>query len=105
MKAIFAQMDLDDALLGYQLVDLNQFLFTNRIGVDEWLRVPTLQDVFSIRDCSGFLESTGKPVLPPLAQVQYRVRPKLMSTLLNYESSFPFIGMQSLLDEEIKTRL
>lgn len=41
-----------------------------RIGVDEWLRVPSVQDVFSIGDCSGFLESTGKPVLPALAQVR-----------------------------------
>lgn len=28
-----------------------------------------MQDVFAIGDCSGFLESTGKPVLPALAQV------------------------------------
>lgn len=40
-----------------------------RIGIDEWLRVPSVQDVFAIGDCSGFLESTGKPVLPALAQV------------------------------------
>ncbi|CAL5388510.1 unnamed protein product [Camellia sinensis] len=38
------------------------------IGVDEWLRVPSVQDVFSIGDCSGFLESTGRPTLPALAQ-------------------------------------
>ena len=42
-----------------------------RIGVDEWLRIPSVQDVFSIGDCSGFLESTGKPTLPALAQVIY----------------------------------
>jgi NADH dehydrogenase FAD-containing subunit len=30
-----------------------------------------MQDVFSIGDCSGFLESTGKPTLPALAQVSY----------------------------------
>jgi NADH:ubiquinone reductase (non-electrogenic) len=42
-----------------------------RIGVDEWLRAPSVQDVFSIGDCSGFLESTGKPTLPALAQVSY----------------------------------
>lgn len=40
-----------------------------RIGIDDWLRVPSIQDVFAIGDCSGFLESTGKPVLPALAQV------------------------------------
>lgn len=28
-----------------------------------------MPDVFAIGDCSGFLESTGKPVLPALAQV------------------------------------
>nr|XP_016465062.1 PREDICTED: internal alternative NAD(P)H-ubiquinone oxidoreductase A1, mitochondrial isoform X2 [Nicotiana tabacum] len=44
-----------------------------RIGIDEWLRVPSVQDVFSIGDCSGFLESTGKQVLPALAQV-YLIR-------------------------------
>lgn len=45
--------------------------FLYRIGVDEWLRVPSAEDVFSIGDCSGYLESTGKPVLPALAQVSF----------------------------------
>ncbi|XP_019178449.1 PREDICTED: internal alternative NAD(P)H-ubiquinone oxidoreductase A1, mitochondrial-like isoform X2 [Ipomoea nil] len=45
-----------------------------RIGVDEWLRVPSVQDVFAIGDCCGFLESTGKPVLPALAQVKFYVK-------------------------------
>ncbi|KAL7130112.1 hypothetical protein ABFS83_13G112100 [Erythranthe nasuta] len=40
-----------------------------RIGVDEWLRVPTVEDVFALGDCAGFLE---KPVLPALAQVAER---------------------------------
>jgi len=40
-----------------------------RIGIDEWLRVPSVEDVFAIGDCAGFLEQTGKPVLPALAQV------------------------------------
>jgi len=43
----------------------------HRIGIDEWLRVPSVQDIFSIGDCSGFVESTGKPTLPALAQVTY----------------------------------
>lgn len=43
-----------------------------RIGVDEWLRVPSVQDVFAIGDCCGFVESTGKAVLPALAQVSYK---------------------------------
>lgn len=42
-----------------------------RIGIDEWLRVPSVQDVYAIGDCSGFLESTGKQVLPALAQVNF----------------------------------
>ena len=46
------------------------FTFFNRIGVDDWLRAPSVQDVFAIGDCAGFLESTGKPVLPALAQVK-----------------------------------
>ncbi|GMI88967.1 alternative NAD(P)H dehydrogenase 2 [Hibiscus trionum] len=53
-----------------------------RIGIDEWLRVPTVEDVFSIGDCSGFLESTGKPVLPALAQVAER-QGKYLANLLN----------------------
>uniref|UniRef100_A0A2N9HNR2 NADH:ubiquinone reductase (non-electrogenic) n=1 Tax=Fagus sylvatica TaxID=28930 RepID=A0A2N9HNR2_FAGSY len=53
-----------------------------RIGVDEWLRAPSVQDVFSIGDCSGFLESTGKPTLPALAQVAER-QGKYMANLLN----------------------
>ena len=43
-----------------------------RIGIDEWLCVPSAQEIFAIGDCSGFLESTGKPVLPALAQVAER---------------------------------
>ncbi|KZV57585.1 hypothetical protein F511_03045 [Dorcoceras hygrometricum] len=43
-----------------------------RIGVDEWLRVPAVEDVFAMGDCAGFLEHTGRPVLPALAQVAER---------------------------------
>ncbi|KAL2456827.1 Internal alternative NAD(P)H-ubiquinone oxidoreductase A1 [Abeliophyllum distichum] len=43
-----------------------------RIGVDEWLRVPSIEDVFALGDCAGFLEQTGRPVLPALAQVAER---------------------------------
>ncbi|KAL5814794.1 hypothetical protein ACOSQ4_025435 [Xanthoceras sorbifolium] len=53
-----------------------------RIGVDEWLQVPSVQDVFAIGDCSGYVESTGKPVLPALAQVAER-QGKYMAGLLN----------------------
>ncbi|XP_039808996.1 internal alternative NAD(P)H-ubiquinone oxidoreductase A2, mitochondrial-like isoform X1 [Panicum virgatum] len=53
-----------------------------RIGVDEWLRVPSVRDVYAIGDCSGFLESTGKDVLPALAQVAER-QGKYLASLLN----------------------
>lgn len=53
-----------------------------RIGIDEWLRAPSVEDVFAIGDCSGFLETTGKPVLPALAQVAER-QGKYLATLLN----------------------
>ncbi|XP_021830812.1 internal alternative NAD(P)H-ubiquinone oxidoreductase A1, mitochondrial-like [Prunus avium] len=43
-----------------------------RIGVDGWLRVPSVEDVFALGDCAGFLEQTGRPVLPALAQVAER---------------------------------
>lgn len=43
-----------------------------RIGIDQWLRVPTMEDVFALGDCAGFLEQTGRPVLPALAQVAER---------------------------------
>jgi NADH:ubiquinone reductase (non-electrogenic) len=35
-----------------------------RNDMNEWLRVPNSPDVFALGDCVGFLESTGKPVLP-----------------------------------------
>lgn len=35
------------------------------------MRVPSVEDVFALGDCAGFLEHTGKPVLPALAQVLY----------------------------------
>ncbi|XP_062207321.1 internal alternative NAD(P)H-ubiquinone oxidoreductase A1, mitochondrial-like [Phragmites australis] len=54
-----------------------------RIGVDEWLRVPSVRDVYAIGDCSGFLESTGKEVLPALAQVAER-QGKYLARLLNH---------------------
>ncbi|VVA90318.1 unnamed protein product [Arabis nemorensis] len=53
-----------------------------RIGIDEWMRVPSVQDVFAIGDCSGYLETTGKPTLPALAQVAER-EGKYLSNLLN----------------------
>lgn len=53
-----------------------------RIGVDEWLRVPDTTDVFSIGDCSGYVESTGKAPLPALAQVAER-QGKYLAALLN----------------------
>ncbi|KAG4923632.1 Internal alternative NAD(P)H-ubiquinone oxidoreductase A1, mitochondrial [Glycine soja] len=53
-----------------------------RIGVDEWLRVSSVQDVFSIGDCSGFVESTGRQTLPALAQVAER-QGKYLAALLN----------------------
>nr|XP_027111709.1 internal alternative NAD(P)H-ubiquinone oxidoreductase A1, mitochondrial-like [Coffea arabica]XP_027111710.1 internal alternative NAD(P)H-ubiquinone oxidoreductase A1, mitochondrial-like [Coffea arabica]XP_027111711.1 internal alternative NAD(P)H-ubiquinone oxidoreductase A1, mitochondrial-like [Coffea arabica] len=43
-----------------------------RIGIDEWLQVPSVDDVFALGDCAGFLEQTGRQVLPALAQVAER---------------------------------
>ncbi|XP_050212933.1 internal alternative NAD(P)H-ubiquinone oxidoreductase A1, mitochondrial-like [Mercurialis annua] len=43
-----------------------------RIGIDEWLRIGSVEDVFALGDCAGFLEQTGRPVLPALAQVAER---------------------------------
>ncbi|KAK9069106.1 hypothetical protein SSX86_013222 [Deinandra increscens subsp. villosa] len=53
-----------------------------RMGVDDWLRVPSAPDVFAIGDCSGYLESTGKSTLPALAQVAER-EGKYLAELLN----------------------
>ncbi|CAH2038691.1 unnamed protein product [Thlaspi arvense] len=53
-----------------------------RIGIDEWMRIPSAQDVFAIGDCSGYLESTGKSTLPALAQVAER-EGKYLANLLN----------------------
>lgn len=53
-----------------------------RIGVDEWLRAPSAEDVYAIGDCCGFLESTSRPTLPALAQVAER-QGKYLAGLLN----------------------
>lgn len=53
-----------------------------RIGVDEWLRAPSAEDVYAIGDCCGFLESTNRPTLPALAQVAER-QGKYLAGLLN----------------------
>ncbi|XP_011027932.1 PREDICTED: internal alternative NAD(P)H-ubiquinone oxidoreductase A1, mitochondrial-like isoform X2 [Populus euphratica] len=53
-----------------------------RIGIDEWLRVPSVEDVFALGDCAGFLENSGRPVLPALAQVAER-QGKFLVKLLN----------------------
>lgn len=53
-----------------------------RIGVDEWLRAPSVEDVFALGDCAGFLEQTGKPALPALAQVAER-QGKYLAELFN----------------------
>lgn len=50
-------------------IRLTKFPGLCRIGVDEWLRIPSVEDVFALGDCAGFLEQTGKSVLPALAQV------------------------------------
>lgn len=43
-----------------------------RVGIDQWLRVPSVEDVFAVGDCAGFVEQTGMKVLPALAQVAER---------------------------------
>ena len=53
----------------FKQLDLEICLHVCRIGVDEWLRVPSVEDVFALGDCAGFLEHTGRQVLPALAQV------------------------------------
>lgn len=58
-------------------------MYVCRIGIDEWLRVPSVPDVFAIGDCCGYLESTGKSTLPALAQVRARY-PLLFSYLQSY---------------------
>ncbi|KAL9662757.1 hypothetical protein QQ045_027591 [Rhodiola kirilowii] len=53
-----------------------------RIGIDEWMRVPGVENVFALGDCAGFVEKTGRPVLPALAQVAER-EGKFLVQLLN----------------------
>lgn len=43
--------------------------FTLRIAVDERLGVVGHADIFALGDCAGYDVSTGKTVLPALAQV------------------------------------
>jgi NADH dehydrogenase FAD-containing subunit len=67
---------------------VNRLYIPCRIGVDEWLRVPSVPDVFAIGDCSGFLESTGKEVLPALAQVISRAILTHFSNMRAFYQSF-----------------
>ncbi|EFJ20353.1 hypothetical protein SELMODRAFT_176951 [Selaginella moellendorffii] len=53
-----------------------------RIGVDEYMRVPQFEDIYAIGDCAGYLKSTGKPILPALAQVAER-QGKYLGAALN----------------------
>ncbi|KAK1298462.1 hypothetical protein QJS10_CPB14g01328 [Acorus calamus] len=43
-------------------------LLPYKIGIEEWLRVPSVEDVFTLGDCASFLEQTGKQALLALAQ-------------------------------------
>ena len=40
--------------------------------MDEWLHVLSIENVFVIGDCAGFVERIGKPPLIALAQVAKR---------------------------------
>ncbi|KAF6166811.1 hypothetical protein GIB67_005687, partial [Kingdonia uniflora] len=52
------------------LLSIKQFLIEHyMIGIDEWMCVPSVEDVFAFGDCAGFLEKIGNQVLPALAQV------------------------------------
>lgn len=52
-----------------------------RIGVDEWLRVPSVEDVFALGDCAGFVEGVGRPELPALAQVRFSIASSSLASL------------------------
>jgi hypothetical protein len=67
-----------------------RFFNVDRIGVNEWLRVPSVHDVYAIGDCSGFLESTGKEVLPALAQVVQVSYRNVHSTMAVWSSCIAF---------------
>ena len=43
--------------------------WNERIGVDEWLQVPSTKSVFIIGNCARFFESIGEPPLLDLAYV------------------------------------
>ncbi|KAF6152046.1 hypothetical protein GIB67_031368, partial [Kingdonia uniflora] len=53
------------------LLSIKQFSIEHyMIGINEWMHVPYVEDVFAFGDCAGFLEKTGKQVLPALAQME-----------------------------------
>lgn len=58
-----------------------------RIGVDEWFRIPSVEDVFALGDCAGFLEQTGKQVLPALAQVRYVIPLAYFIFVIDFETN------------------
>ncbi|KAF6155916.1 hypothetical protein GIB67_039247 [Kingdonia uniflora] len=43
------------------------------IGIDEWMRVPSVEGVFVLGDCAGFLKKIGRQILPALAQIRFLV--------------------------------
>lgn len=67
-----------------------------RIGVDETLKVPGVEDVYSIGDCSGYLERTNKTVLPALAQVRSACPTCTIGNPYNYVSLCQYCGHFSL---------
>lgn len=87
----FIFIDIDALKTASVLGLINGSYCVYRIGIDEWLRVPSMEDVFAIGDCSGFVESTGKPALPALAQVRFELNPFLDARLfLKSATLFPF---------------
>ncbi|KAI3986798.1 hypothetical protein MKX01_039772 [Papaver californicum] len=55
-----------------EILIFHPVILVSMIGIDQWMRVPSVEDVFPIGDCAGFLEESGKQVLPALAQMAER---------------------------------
>ncbi|KAE8689501.1 hypothetical protein F3Y22_tig00110934pilonHSYRG00006 [Hibiscus syriacus] len=77
MKDVHERYSLVKDYIKVTLIEANEILSSfdvglRQIGVDQWLHVPSVEDVFALSNCAGFLEQTGKPVLPALAQVAER---------------------------------
>ncbi|KAF6157212.1 hypothetical protein GIB67_041673 [Kingdonia uniflora] len=88
------------------LLSIKQFSIEHcMIGIDEWMRVPSVEDVFALGDCAGFLDKTGKQVLPALAQIYDKIHHEINQFCSAQSLRQVYIDMFDQIDEKMKDAL